>query len=109
MARLVLLLMPHRAYRALSVCISRFRANVLAPDRQRNPWARLACRLLGIALLGVLLVIGMLLYSILSILVLAYRLLGRQSSTPSAKGQIMDGQYRVVDPKNEPPVARKEF
>jgi len=102
--------MSYRVYSALSDRVRWFRANVLAPDRRTNPWARLACRLLGIALLASLIGLGMLLYSGMVVLSAIYRLLGgKPPVAPSTKeGQVMDGQYRVVE-KPEPQAVRKEF
>jgi len=53
--------MSFLAYSTLCARVRAFKTNVLAPDRRRNPWVRLACRLLGIALLAGVLGIGMLL------------------------------------------------
>jgi len=99
--------MSYRMYSALSARVRAFKTNVLAPERRRNPWVRLACRLLGIALLAGVLGIGMLLYSFLVVVAAIQRLIGGQSPVSPPQGQVMDGQYKVVKP--EPPVTRKEF
>jgi len=101
--------MSYRVYSALSARVRAFKTNVLAPDRRTNPWARLACRLLGIALLAGLLGLGMLLYSFLVVVNAIQRLISGKPPTSAPQGQVMDGQYKVVDRKPDPPVTHKEF
>jgi len=98
-----------RMYSTVCARVRAFKTNVLAPERRRNPWAQLVCRLLGIALLAGVLGIGMVLYSALVVFHGLYRLLHGKSPISPPQGQVMDGQYRVVDRKPEPSVMSKEF
>jgi len=98
-----------RVYSALSARVCAFKTNVLAPDRRRNPWNRLACRLLGIALLAGVLGVGMLFYLVLVVINSIHRLVSGKPPMSLSQGRVMDGQYRVVDPKSDPSVMRKEF
>jgi len=91
--------MPSRAYSALSARIRRFRDQVLAPDRRRNPLTRILSRLLAIALLGGLVGLGIVLCSALTVLAAIHRLLrGDSPVQPAPDGRVVDGQYRVVKP-----------
>jgi len=101
--------MSYRVYSALSARVRAFKTNVLAPERRTNPWTRLACRLLGIALLAGLLGLGMLLYSFLVVLNAIQRLFSGKPPTSAPQGRVMDGQYKVVDREPESSVMRKEF
>jgi len=91
--------MPSRAYSVLSARVRQFRDQVLAPERRRHPLVRIACRLLAIALLGTVLLIGMLLCSALVVIAAIHRLLRGDAPVPSAPdGRVVEGQYRVVKP-----------
>jgi len=95
--------MPSRAYSALSSLILQFRTKVLAPERRRHWLTRVACRLIGIALMAIVIGIGMLLCSALVILAALQRLLrgAPPVSPPAQNGQVVEGQYRVVKPDSD--------
>jgi len=103
--------MSFRAYSTLCARVRAFKTNVLAPERRRNPWLRLACRLLGLALMMGVLGIGMVLYWSLVVFHALYRLLHGKSPVLSAQEQrVVDAEYhRVVERKPEPQVVHKEF
>jgi len=94
--------MPSRAYSVLSARVRQFRDQVLAPERRRHPLVRIVCRLLAIALLGAVLLIGMLLCSALVVLAAIQRLLRGEAPVPTAPdGRVVEGQYRVVKPDTD--------
>jgi len=96
--------MPSRVYSALSARARKFRDQILAPERRHNPLVRIMCRLLAIALLGSVVLIGMLLCSALVILASIQRLLRGEAPVPVARdGQVVEGQYRVVKPDTDRP------
>jgi len=104
--------MSFLAYSTLCARVRAFKTNVLAPDRRRNPWVRLACRLLGIALLAGVLGIGMVLYWGLVVFHAIYRMLHGKSPVLSPQEQrVVDAEYhRVVEQRKlEPQVVNKEF
>jgi len=104
--------MSYRVYSALSARVLHFKRHVLAPETRRNPWLRLACRLIGIALLAGMFGLGMLVYGFLLMVLAVQRLMAGKSpfdSSAEEDGQVLDGQCQRVDPTPEPKVMRKEF
>jgi len=101
----------YRLYSALHERVRAFKTNVLAPERRRNPWVRLGCRLFGLGLLMGVLGLGMVLYSALVVFHWIYRMLHGKSPVLSPQEQrVVDAEYhRVVERKPEPQVVSKEF
>ncbi|MCD9028873.1 hypothetical protein LDO26_11710 [Luteimonas sp. BDR2-5] len=75
---------------------------MFAPRKPRHPLLRLALGLIGVALLGVLLVLGLFVGAAMILLGLARRLLLRPRATPARDAHIVDAEYRVVRERDEP-------
>lgn len=72
---------------------------VFAPRKPRHPLVRLLFGLAGIALLAVLLVFGVVIGAAMLAAGLLLRLAGRRPVPQAgrARGDVLDGDYRVVD------------
>ncbi|MGY1458884.1 MULTISPECIES: hypothetical protein [unclassified Luteimonas] len=70
---------------------------MFAPRKPRHPLLRLAVGLLGLALLGVLLVVGVVVGTAMLAAGLARRLLGGRAKPQVRAGNVVDAEYRVVD------------
>lgn len=72
---------------------------VFAPRKPRHPLIRLLFGLAGIALLAVLLVFGVVIGAAMLAAGLLLRLAGRRPAPQDgrARGDVLDGDYRVVD------------
>lgn len=71
---------------------------VFAPRKPRHPLMRLLFGLAGVALLAVLLVFGVVIGAAMLVAGLAIRLLaGRRGAAASGDGNVLNGDYRVVD------------
>jgi len=62
----------------------------------RNPVVRVACAMLGLALLSVVLVFGVLVGALMIAFGLLRRMLSQNAPAASAPGNVIDGEYRVV-------------
>lgn len=70
---------------------------VFAPRKPRHPLAKLAVGLLGLALLGLLLVVGVVVGTAMLAVGLVRRLLFRRGKPQAGSGTVVDAEYRVVD------------
>ncbi len=84
-----------------------FRSRVHAaatPRKPRQRWLRIACGIVGIALLAVLVMFSVVIGAAMIGAGLLYRM-WRQRGKPVARdGRVMDGEYRVVEKPRLPPV-----
>jgi hypothetical protein len=62
----------------------------------RNPVVRVACAVLGLALLSVVLVFGVLVGALMIAFGLLRRMLSHKAPAAAASGNVIDGEYRVV-------------
>src|SRR5690606_8602393 len=70
---------------------------MFAPRKPRHPLLRLAVGLLGLALLGVLLVVGIVVGTAMLAIGLARRVLGVRAKPQGHGPNVVDAEYRVVD------------
>ena len=75
---------------------------MFAPRKPRHPLLRLALGLVGVALLGVLLVVGLFVGAAMILLGLARSLLSRSRAAPARDSRVVDAEYRVVRERDQP-------
>jgi len=72
---------------------------LFAPRKPRHPLVRVAVGLLGLAILGVMVFVGVFVGAAMLLAGLAWKLLAQRKQgavARSADGAVMDGEYRVV-------------
>lgn len=73
---------------------------MFAPRKPRHPLLRIALGLIGVAVLGLLLVVGLFVGTAMILLGLTRRLLMRSPAAPARDPRVVDAEYRVVRDRN---------
>ncbi len=71
---------------------------LLEPRKPRHPLVRVAMGVLGLAILGVMVFVGVFVGAAMILAGLAWKLLAQRRSSPARAGDanVVEGQYRVV-------------
>jgi hypothetical protein len=70
---------------------------LFAPRKPRHPLVRVAVGVLGVAILGVMVFVGVFVGAAMIMAGLAWKLLAQRKSTPRAvDASVVEGEYRVV-------------
>jgi hypothetical protein len=70
----------------------------MRPCKPRNPLLRIACGLIGVALLGVLVVLGLFVGLGMLLFAAVRRMLRPRPAAPVPPAHVLEGEYSVVTP-----------